>query len=387
MMNHVFSRGPDGANAPKTVFVVDDNDANLIRAGKALSDDYRVFTMPSAPAMFELLADVSPDLILLDIMMPEMNGFETLKLLKADTRYTDIPIVFLTARNDPAAEAFSFEIGATDFISKPFSASVLLNRIRAHLEVEGLIRERTAMLRQRTEKLQKLQNSMVSVLANMAENRDKLTGRHIERTTKFIKILLEAMTRRGVYADELDKWNLELVASSSRLRDLSVMVFADYARQCSLEVVILSARLHDIGKIAISDLILNKPAKLTPDEYELMKTHTSEGEKIIDSIISESGDESFFHNARLFAGAHHERRDGTGYPCGLKGAEIPLQGRIMAVVDVYDALVSDRPYKNAYPHEQAVEIIRESSGSHFDPKIADTFLAVHDSFAEVNRCR
>ncbi|MDR1869816.1 MAG: response regulator [Treponema sp.] len=354
----------------KTIFIVDDNDVNLSTAAKALSKQYRTFTLPSASDMFELLNNIAPDLILLDIAMPGMNGFEAMQLLKGDARYSDIPVMFLTSRNDAATEARGFEMGAVDFISKPFSEPVLLNRVRTHLEIEGLIRERTAMLQQRTVKLQRLQNSMVSVLANMVENRDKQTGRHIERTTKYIKILLTAMIERGVYSDEIRHWNSGEV------------VIADEADHSNLEIVISSSRLHDIGKIAVTDLILNKPGSLTADEYALMKTHASEGEKIIDSIISESGDEAFLRYAKLFAGFHHEKWDGTGYPRGLKGADIPLQGRIMAIADVYDALISDRPYKRAFTHEKAIEIIKESRGSHFDPEIVDVFLAISDSFKE-----
>jgi putative two-component system response regulator len=239
------------------------------------------------------------------------------------------------------------------------------------------------MLLQRTETLQKLQNGMVSILANMVENRDKYTGRHIERTTKYMRILLNAMLERGVYSDEISHWSLEEVVSSARLHDIGKLIVEDEADPYNLESVISSTRLHDIGKIIISDLILNKPGKLTPEEYELMKAHAIEGEKIIDSIISESSNEAFLQNAKLFAGCHHERWDGTGYPHGLKGTDIPLQGRIMAVVDVYDALVSARSYKSAFTHEKAVEIIKESSGSHFDPKIVDVFLEVSDLFREV----
>jgi len=340
----------------KTIFIVDDNDVNLSTAANALSKQYRIFTLPSASDMFELLNNIIPDLILLDIAMPEMDGFEAMRLLKSDSRYSEIPILFLTGRDDAATEARGFELGAVDFVSKPFSEPVLLNRIKTHLEIEGIIHDRTDMLQQRTAKLIKLQNAMVSVLANMVENRDVQTGKHIERTTMYIKILLDSMFERDVYTDEIRLWNLDEVISS--------------------------ARLHDIGKIAISDLILNKPGKLTTEEFELMKTHTTEGEKIIDSIIAESGNEAFLHNAKLFAGFHHEKWDGTGYPHGIAGADIPLQGRIMAIVDVYDALVSNRPYKTAFTHEKAVEIIKDSKGSHFDPKITDVFLAINDLFKE-----
>ena len=341
----------------KTIFIVDDSDVNLSTAKKALSKQYRVFTLPSASHMFKLLNKIQPDLILLDIRMPEMSGFEAIRLLKGEARYSDIPVIFLTSWNDPATETHGFETGAVDFISKPFSESVLLNRIKMHLEIEELIHQRTAMLLQRTDTLQRLQNGMVSILANMVENRDKYTGGHIERVTKYIKILLSAVIERGVYSDEVSDWNFEEVISSTRL--------------------------HDIGKITISDLILNKPGRLTEEEYEVMKTHASEGEKIIDGIIAESGNEAFLKNAKLFAACHHEKWDGTGYPRRLKGTDIPLQGRIMAVADVFDALVSYRSYKSAFTHEIAVEIIKEGRGRHFDPEIVDVFLEVNNLFREV----
>jgi len=353
----------------KTIFIVDDNDVNLSIAKKALSKQYRAFTLSSASAMFELLKEIVPDLILLDIMMPEMDGFEAMKLLKAGGRFSDIPVLFLTGQNDAGTEAHGFELGAVDFISKPFSEPVLLNRIKTHLDIDGLIRKRT-------EKLQRLQNSLVSILANMVENRDKYTGKHIERTTKYIKILLEAMLKRDVYSREISLWTLEEVPSEG------LPVITNKVESFHLESVISSARLHDIGKITISDLILNKPGKLTEEEFELMKTHAIEGEKIIESIIEESGSEPFLQNAKLFAGSHHEKWDGTGYPRGLKGADIPLQGRVLAIADVYDALVSERPYKNAFTHETAVDIIKKSRGSHFDPEIVDVFLEVSDLFRE-----
>jgi putative two-component system response regulator len=366
----------------KTIFIVDDNDVNLSTAAKALSEHYRAFTLPSAADMFELLKNIVPDLILLDILMPEMDGFEAMRLLKSDARYSGIPVIFLSGRNDAATEAHGFEIGALDFISKPFSEPVLLNRIKTHLGIEEVIRERTSMLLQRTEKLQRLQNSMVSILATMVENRDKYTGRHIERTTKYLKILLDAMLGHWVYSDEISQWYFEEVIASTKQHDIDGIAIGNEEGLLNLDTVISSARLHDIGEIAITDLILNKPDKLTAEEYELMKTHALEGEKIIDSIIAESGNEIFLKNAKIFAGYHHERWDGTGYPRGLKALDIPLQGRIMAVVDVYDALISDRSYKSAFTHEKAVGIIKESRGSHFDPQIVDAFLEVSNLFKE-----
>jgi putative two-component system response regulator len=335
----------------KTIFVVDDSNVNLLTAKEALSQDYNVFTLSSAAVMFELLDNVSPDLILLDILMPEINGFEALKKLKADVRYASIPVIFLTSKNDASAEVLGFELGVVDFISKPFSQPVLLNRIKTHLAIEEIISERT-------EKLLRLQNSMVSVLAKLVESRDKLTGRHIDRITKYIKILLNALREHDKYGDEVKSWDLE--------------------------VIISSARLHDIGKIIVTDMTLNKPGNLTENEYEVIRSHASEGEKIIDSIIAESGDEIFLPDAKLIAGSHHEWWDGTGYPRGLKETEIPLQGRIMAIADVYDAIVNERPYKKANTHEEAVEVIRNGGGTQFDPQIVGVFLEVSGLFAEVS---
>jgi len=337
----------------KTIFVVDDSDTNLSMAENALEDLYCVMTLPSAAKMFTLLEKVTPDLILLDIEMPEINGFEALQKLKAHDSYASIPVIFLTALADASIEVQGFELGAVDFIVKPFSAPVLLNRIKTHLDIDSLIHERTSQLR-------RLQNSLVFVLADMVESRDKTTGGHIERTTAYIKILMNAMMERGVYIDELRNWDLEVVASS--------------------------ARLHDLGKIAISDLILNKPDKLTSDEYELIKIHAIEGEKNIDRIVSRAGNETFLRHAKLFAGYHHEHWDGTGYPHGLKETDIPLQGRILAVADVYDALVSVRPYKKAFMHQEAMQVIMANSGTQFDPNIVDVLSEVEDRFQEVSTC-
>jgi putative two-component system response regulator len=344
----------------KTVFIVDDNDVNLIAAEKTLSKYYNVYTLPSAKDMFELLNNIIPDLILLDIIMPEMDGLEAMAKLKVNTCYLDIPVIFLTNKNDSVTETLGFEMGAVDFISKPFSESVLLNRIKTHLNIDEIIRDRTALLQQKTESLQRLKTSMVSVMAEMLESRDKTTGGHIERTTEYLRLLINAMTERKIYYDEIKTWDIELAVSS--------------------------ARLHDVGKIAVSDLILNKPANLTKEEFEIMKIHAAEGERIIDKIISQAGDEDFLHFAKLFASYHHERWDGNGYPHGLKGEEIPLQGRIMAIVDVYDALSSARPYKPALSSEQVINIIMESKGKQFDPVITDVFYEIRDQFTKVGTC-
>ena len=336
----------------KTIFVVDDNDTNLSTAEEALEDQYRVMTLPSAAAMFELLAEVTPDLILLDIEMPEMDGFDALRRLKANERHAGIPIIFLTSRFDASTEVRGFEMGVVDFITKPFSAPVLKNRIRTHLNIDDLIRERTAQL-------ERLQGGLVSVLADIVESRDKATGGHIERTAAYVKILIDAMVAHGVYAEEIHGLNLGLFASS--------------------------ARLHDVGKISIPDSVLNKLGSLTMEEFEMIKTHTVAGEQIIEKILDRTGDMAFLQNAKLFASCHHERWDGSGYPRGLKEMEIPIQGRILAVADLYDALLSDRPYQKAFTEDEVVGIIMDNAGKLFDPLIVDVFFTVKEQFGEVRR--
>ncbi|MCL2210957.1 MAG: response regulator [Treponema sp.] len=339
----------------KTVFVVDDNEINLTIANEVLKGQYKVMTMPSASKMFALIEKVVPNIILLDIEMPEMDGFEALKRIKNNAALADIPVIFLTAMTDSDVEARGFQLGVIDFITKPFSPPVLINRIKTHLEIDEVIRERTSLLHQKTVQLQKLQNSMVSVIADMIENRDEGTGNHIERTTTYIRILIDAMIIRKVYAEELSVMDLDLLCSS--------------------------ARLHDVGKIAIPDAILNKPGKLTTEEYEIMKTHSIQGERIIDQMALHVGSNvEFLTNAKLFAGSHHERWDGKGYPRGLDRLNIPLHGRIMAVVDVYDALVSKRPYKDPFSPEEAVNIIMDSTGEMFDPLIVEVFNEVKEQF-------
>ncbi|MCL2101714.1 MAG: response regulator [Fibromonadales bacterium] len=334
----------------KIIFVVDDSAVNLIKAKQALDGQYDVFTMLSAAKMFSLLEKITPDLILLDIEMPEMDGFATLKKLREDELTAQIPVIFLTAFSDEARESHALELGAVDFIAKPFSVPIVLRRIANHLHINELIKKRT-------ERIEQLQNNIVFVLADMVENRDKVTSGHVERTSEYIKVLIEGMQEQGVYMEEMNGWNKD--------------------------ILVFSARLHDVGKIAISDIILNKPDKLTPEEFEIMKTHSQEGERIVNQIIARTGEGMFLRHAKFFAGYHHEHWNGKGYPRNLKGLNIPLQGRIMAIADVYDAVTSERPYKKAFSHEEAVRIITEEADKQFDPKIVDVFLTIQEKFRNI----
>jgi putative two-component system response regulator len=275
-----------------------------------------------------------------------------MQTFKINKKFGNIPAILLAGMTGALVEARSFQPDAADFIGKPFPAPLLSNHVNPHPDIDKSIREQTTQL-------ERLQNGIVFVLADMVEKRDKGTGGHVERTTAYIEILVNAMMERRVYADELDGMDLKSLVAS--------------------------ARLHDVGKITISDVILNKPGKLTEEEYEIMKTHSAEGERIIDRIVSRTGNVEFLQSAKLFTCYHHERWDGKGYHNGLAGADIPLLGRIMAIADVYDALVSKRPYKKPFADNEAVSIIMDGSGTQFDPLIANVFFEVSGRFNAVRR--
>jgi len=346
------------------IMLVDDNKANLTMGKSILSEYYDVFAMSCADKLFEFLEHVIPDLILLDIDMPGMNGYETITLLKADKQYAEIPVIFVTAKNSELNEYEGLNLGAIDYVTKPFTSALLLKRIENHLLIEkqkknlrdfndNLIK----MIKEKTHQLYDLQNAIISNMAEFVEFRDVFTGKHISRTQRYLKKLVEQLLEDGVYTDELLIWDMN--------------------------VIMLSSQLHDIGKIAISDTILNKAGKLTDDELEIMKTHTSKGVEVIEKIENSTDFTGFLEYAKLFAGTHHEKWNGSGYPQGLTGVNIPLEGRIMAIADVYDALISTRPYKKSFTADESAQIIIDGAGTHFDPALVNTFSKVKDDFAAI----
>jgi putative two-component system response regulator len=352
----------------KLIMLVDDNPANL-RAGKnVLSEKYTVFTAPSAEKMLGLLESNKPALILLDIEMPEMNGYEAIKVLKAKPETRDIPVIFLTGKSDSDNELEGLSLGAIDYITKPFMPLLLLKRIEVHLLVEAQKQSLEAqqqelkyfndnlqkMVEAKTKTVLELQNAILKTMAELVECRDDITGGHIERTQRGVNILFNTLRESSPYQDATAGWDIELLLQSSQL--------------------------HDVGKIAINDNILNKPGKLTPEEFEEMKKHTTFGVQVIEKIEASTSESDFLKYAKIFAGTHHEKWDGSGYPQGLQGEAIPLQGRIMAIADVYDALTSVRPYKKAFTHEEAVKIIQDGRGTQFDPVLVDLFTKTADQF-------
>ena len=350
----------------KTIFLVDDDITNLTMGDNVLSEFYNVFTLNSAALLFRMLGRHTPDLILLDVEMPEMNGYETIKRLKEKMETNRIPVIFLTSKSDGESELEGLSLGAIDYIIKPFSPPLLLKRIEVHLLVESQKTELInfnnnlqGMVEAKTKTVVELQNAILKTMVELVECRDDITGGHIERTQSYLGVLLNELLERGLYKEETSCWDIDLVLQSTQL--------------------------HDVGKIAIEDYILQKPGKLTEQEFARIKEHVFFGEKVIEKIKMSTTEHTFLEYAKVFAGAHHENWNGTGYPRGLKGEEIPLLGRMMAIVDVYDALVSDRPYKKALAHEEAVKIIMESSGTRFDPDVVEIFLGVSDKFDQIER--
>ena len=348
----------------KKVVLVDDDYSNLINGKNVLKKEYEVLTVPSGEKLFDLLKQITPDIILLDVEMPNMDGYAVLRELKKNPASTDIPVIFLTARRDVGSELEGLSLGAIDYISKPFSPPLLLRRVENHLVSESQkkqLREYgnnlAQMVEEQTQTISELQNAIFSVLANVVEYRDDDTGSHVHRTQRYFRVLIDGLLKKNFYSEEINTWDVRLT--------------------------LLSSQLHDIGKVAIPDAILLKPGKLTPEEFDTIKSHTIIGSQIIEGIECELQQNQFIHYAQVMAISHHEKWDGTGYPHRLSGHDIPLQGRCMAIVDVYDALVSIRPYKKAFTHEEALKIISEGSGSHFDPLLVETFLdAEAQIFAE-----
>lgn len=296
--------------------------------------------------------------------MPGMDGYSVCEQLKASPRTADIPVIFLTARMEKEAEGKGFVVGGVDYITKPFSPPVLKARVETHLalkQARDALREQNALLEerveQRTRRISALQDAIIMAMASLAETRDNETGNHIRRTQWYVRLLAEQLSRKPAYQELLTPGRIGLLYKS--------------------------APLHDIGKVGVPDRILLKPGKLTAEEFAEMKKHTEYGrDAIIAAEQSLDDEETFLSLAKEIAYGHHEKWDGSGYPIGLTGEAIPLSARLMALADVYDALISKRVYKPAFSHEKARAIILEGRGLHFDPEVVDAFLEVE---SEVRR--
>ena len=347
----------------KTILVVDDTSDNLSLMSGLLKDQYRVKLANSGEkALKAVQGDNPPDLILLDIMMPGMSGYEVCQVLKADPATRPIPVIFLTAMTSMEDEQKGLELGAADYITKPISPPIVLARVKTQLENKAMadfLRDQAAFLQaevaRQTQMVRAVQDATVLAMASLAETRDADTGNHIRRTQFYVRALA--------------------------LKLQSHPRFSAFLTDEMIDLLFKTAPLHDIGKVGIPDRILLKPGRFTPEEFEIMKTHTTLGRDAIEHAESAlSVPVEFLKVAKQIAYGHQEKWDGSGYPEGDSGDDIPIPARLMAVADVYDALISRRVYKAAMPHIEAVQIIAAGRGSHFDPDIADAFAGIHDDF-------
>ena len=354
------------ASPRPTILVVDDTAENLQLMHGLLRDRYQVRVANAGQRALELAQrEPVPDLVLLDVMMPDVDGYEVCRRLKADPRTMAVPIIFLTALTDTGSEEQGFACGAVDFLTKPISPPVVFARIETHLRLraatralEGQNAQLEAQVKDRTAQLVKIQDSLLTALATLAETRDTDTGLHVQRTQRYVEVLATQLQSHPTLGAQL----------------------ADDV----VHILTKAAALHDIGKVGIPDSILLKPARLTDDEMAVMRTHTTLGRDAIAAAESTiDGSAQFLVIAREIAHYHQERWDGAGYPEGLHGDRIPLGARLMAVADVYDALTMRRPYKEPWPHEKAVEEMVRGRGTHFDPDVLDAFLATAEVFREI----
>ncbi len=351
----------------KTVLIVDDTPDNLALIGELLTPYYDVRIANSGPRALAIAGmSPHPELILLDIMMPEMDGYEVLKRLKTAPETRDIPVMFITALDATEDEALGFALGAVDYLFKPVKPPIVLARVRAQLELKharDLLRDSNAWLeeevRRRLRQTRMIQDVSMRALVSLAETRDNETGNHILRTQGYVALLCE---------------QLSLPPNQVGLTS-----------HC-IELITKAAPLHDIGKVGIPDHILQKPGKLTDEEWVVMRTHTALGAEAIQRAIQDEQDQSaldFLRIAIQIAQSHHEKWDGSGYPQGLKGEAIPLPARLMALADVFDALINRRCYKEAISLQQAVEIILDGKAKHFDPAVVEAFIARQADFAAI----
>ena len=356
------------ADPQASILVVDDTPANLSLLSSLLSPRWRVRLAPSGAKALELVRRQAPDLIVLDVMMPELDGYEVCRRLKADPATRDIPVLFLTALSQPEDETRGFECGGADFIHKPFNPATVMSRVATQLEAKqwrDTLHQRNAWLQQelqsRLAEVEQLRDATLHVMISFAEFRDEDTGFHVRRTQEYVRTLARWLADQPGNPMGLDADRIEDIAKS--------------------------APLHDIGKVAIPDGILLKPGRLTPDEMTVMKTHAMQGWEMLRRAAERMGHQGnrFLRYGMEIARHHHERWDGAGYPDGLGGAAIPLSARLMAVADVYDALISRRPYKEPMDHADAVAYIVAGSGGHFDPAVVQALLANQDTLQRIAR--
>lgn len=344
------------------ILIVDDTPANLRVLSEMLKQQgCRARTVPSGKLAIQAALNKPPDLILLDINMPDMNGFEVCKILKEDDKLKGIPVIFISALTDTIDKVKAFSAGGVDYITKPFQFEEVKARVETHLKLRHLQTELEnynlnlkELVNEQVKEISNAQMTTIFAMAKLAQSRDDDTGKHLERVQIFCKLLAEELRKKEEYGLIINDTYIENIFHASPL--------------------------HDIGKVGVSDNVLLKPGKLTAEEFEIMKGHATIGAETLQEVKRHYPQNGFIGMGIAVAKFHHERWDGTGYPNGLAGENIPLSARIMALADVYDALKSKRVYKPAFSQEETCKIIRNSSGSHFDPNIVEVFLKIQNEF-------
>lgn len=339
------------------VMIVDDVEANIDVLVNTLGELYDVRVAMDGESALEDIMEDPPDLVLLDIVMPGLNGYEVCENLKSHNLTKGIPVIFLTAMNEEKDEARGLALGAVDYITKPFSPELVKARVKNHLELKRHRDNLEELVKERTRELTLTQEVTISSLSSLAETRDPETGGHILRTQRYIRALARKLQNHPKYRGFLD--------------------------EKTIEFIFISAPLHDIGKVGVPDHILLKPVKLTDEEFKVMQNHVILGYDILRLAEAKLGKNSFMTFAKDIAFTHQEKWDGTGYPRGLKGEDIPVVGRLMAIADVYDALISKRVYKPPFPHAKAVSTMLKGRGTHFDPDMIDAFLEIEEEFRKI----
>jgi len=347
------------------ILIVDDTPANLQVLAEILkTEGYKVRPVPSGKLALGAAEHEPPDLVLLDIMMPEMDGYEVCRRFKGHAALQPIPIIFISALDATADKIKGFQAGGVDYITKPFQAEEVLARVATHLtlqrmrhELEQHNRHLGELVEEKVREISHSQLATILALSKLAESRDDATGQHIERTRRFCTTLADELRTTSPYAREIST--------------------------TFIDAIFHAAPLHDIGKVGIADAILLKPGRLTLEEFEIMQTHALIGARTLQTVHDQYPQNGFIGMGIALARWHHEHWDGSGYPDGLAGEDIPLSARIMALADVYDALRSRRPYKGPLSHDKSCEIIREGSGTHFDPAVVEAFEARQAEFAAI----
>jgi putative two-component system response regulator len=348
----------------KLIMLVDDNSTNLLAGKSALSEDYTVQTIPSATKLFEALKWKRPDLILMDILMPAMSGFEAITLLKKDPETRDIPVIFLTAVCDPESEAEGLSLGAADFITKPFSAPLLRHRIARHISFEEQRRELMAKESDGDSQTfggpeageDALKDAILLYLCDLLKGRDGKTRHHTINSARYMRFLLTQVKEAGLFPEESANWEPDLIARASMF--------------------------HDVGEITVPSEILGKEGGLSDPEYKEIKRHVAVGLNYLKELESALGEAPILRYAQIITAYHHEKWDGSGYPYGLKGDAIPLLGRLMAISCAYDALTQDRPYRPGGSHARAMRELTQDSGAHFDPTLIKLLERVDSKLSE-----